>query len=318
MGAELLVRGASQLAIRMGISPLVVGLTIVAFGTSAPELVVSLGASLKGEADVAIGNVVGSNICNILLILGLSAAIVALPVSAQILRFDLPIMILVSGLVWALCLDKSLSRMEGVGLACGIVIYTIWTVMASRSKIKREAAALEAQAIADGETVEEVVHGGWSGVVLNSVLVGLGLVLLAIGANWFIDSAIRFAVELGVSQLVIGLTLVAVGTSLPEVFTSVVAAIRGEQDIAVGNVIGSNIFNILCVLGVSSAASSTGINVSGEALARDFPWMFVVALCCVPIFWTGYRISRREGLLFLGGYIVYTVYLVYSSPTVAG
>ncbi len=318
MGAELLVRGASQLAIRMGISPLVVGLTIVAFGTSAPELVVSLGASLKGEADVAIGNVVGSNICNILLILGLSAAIVALPVSAQLLRFDLPIMILVSGLVWALCLDKSLSRMEGLGLAGGIVIYTIWNVMASRSKTKREAAALEAQAIADGETVEEVVHGGWSGVVLNSVLVGLGLALLAIGANWFIDSAIRFALELGVSQLVIGLTLVAVGTSLPEVFTSVVAAIRGQQDIAVGNVIGSNIFNILCVLGVSSAASSTGINVSGEALARDFPWMFVVALCCVPIFWTGHRISRREGLLFLGGYIAYTVYLVYSSPTVAG
>jgi cation:H+ antiporter len=218
MGAELLVRGASQLAFRMGISPLVVGLTIVAFGTSAPELVVSLGASLKGEADVAIGNVVGSNICNILLILGLSATIVALPVSAQLLRFDFSIMILVSGLVWALCLDKSLSRMEGLGLAGGIVIYTIWNVMASRSKTKCEAAALEAQAIADGETVEEVVHGGWSGVVLNSVLVGLGLALLAIGANWFIDSAIRFALELGVSQLVIGLTLVAVGDFLARSF----------------------------------------------------------------------------------------------------
>ncbi|MDP1562243.1 MAG: calcium/sodium antiporter [Pirellulaceae bacterium] len=317
VGAELLVRGASQLAIRFGISPLVVGLTVVAFGTSAPELVVSLGASIKGEADVAIGNVLGSNVCNILLILGLSAIIVPLPVSKQLLRFDLPVMILVSGVAWAICYDNSLSQMEGAGLAVGVVVYTIWNIVASRWKTKREAAALEAQAIADGETVEEVIHGGWMGVILNSIWVGLGLVLLATGADWFIDSAIEMAVSLGVSQLVIGLTLVAIGTSLPEIATSVVAAIRGQQDIAVGNVIGSNIFNILCVLGFSSAASQNGINVSGEALMRDFPVMFGVAVLCIPVFVTGHRISRGEGLLFLAGYIGYTAYLVYSSPAAA-
>ncbi|MDP1562242.1 MAG: calcium/sodium antiporter, partial [Pirellulaceae bacterium] len=299
VGAELLVRGASQLAIRFGISPLVVGLTVVAFGTSAPELVVSLGASIKGEADVAIGNVVGSNICNILLILGLSAIVVPLTVSKQLLRFDLPVMILVSALVWVMSYDNSLSRMEGAILAVGIVVYTIWNIATSRWKTKREAAALEAQAIVDGETVEEVVHGGWMGVVLNSIWIGLGLVLLATGADWFIDAAIELAVSLGVSQLVIGLTLVAIGTSLPEIFTSIIAAIRGQQDIAVGNVIGSNIFNILCVLGVSSVASQTGIIVSGEALIRDFPVMFGVAVLCIPVFVTGHRISRGEGLLFL-------------------
>lgn len=318
VGAEVLVRGASQLAVRIGISPLVVGLTVVAFGTSAPELVVSVGAALKGEADVAIGNVVGSNICNILLILGLCATIVALPVSKQLLKFDLPVMILVSGLVWAIGYDGSLSRTDGIYLAAGIVIYTIWNVLASRWKTKREAAALEAQAIAEGETVDEVVHSGWVGVILNSVLIGIGLALLAIGADWFIDSAVQIALAIGLSQLVIGLTLVAVGTSLPEIATSVIAAIRGQQDIAVGNVVGSNIFNILCVLGVSSIVSKTGISISGEALTRDFPIMCGVAVLCIPVFVTGHRISRGEGLLFLLGYVGYTVYLVYSSQAAAG
>ncbi|MBL8890572.1 MAG: calcium/sodium antiporter [Planctomycetaceae bacterium] len=318
VGAEVLVRGASQLAVRIGISPLVVGLTVVAFGTSAPELVVSVGAALKGEADVAIGNVLGSNICNILLILGLSATIVALPVSKQLLKFDLPVMVLVSGLVWAICYDKTLSRWDGVYLAAGIVIYTIWNVLASRLKTKREAAALEAQAIADGETVEEVVHSGWVGIILNSVLVGVGLVFLAVGADWFIDSAVQIALAIGLSQLVIGLTLVAVGTSLPEIATSVIAAIRGQQDIAVGNVVGSNIFNILCVLGLSSVVSKSGVSVSAEALVRDFPIMFGVAVICIPVFVSGHRISRGEGLLFLAGYVGYTAYLVYSSQAVAG
>lgn len=318
IGAEVLVRGASQLAVRIGISPLVVGLTVVAFGTSAPELVVSVGAALKGEADVAVGNVVGSNICNILLILGLSATIVALPVSKQLLKFDLPVMILVSGLVWAIGYDGSLSRWDGVYLAVGIVIYTIWNVMASRWKTKREAAALEAQAIAEGETVDEVVHSGWAGVILNSILIGVGLALLAVGADWFIDSAVKIALAIGLSQLVIGLTLVAVGTSLPEIATSLIAAIRGQEDIAVGNVVGSNIFNILCVLGVSSIVSDTGVSISGEALMRDFPIMFGVAVLCVPVFVTGHRISRGEGLLFLLGYIGYTAYLVYTSQAAAG
>jgi cation:H+ antiporter len=309
VGAEVLVRGASQLAARMGISALVIGLTIVAFGTSAPELVVSLGAALKGQVDVAIGNVVGSNLCNILLILGLAASIAFLPISRQLLRFDLPLLILVTGVTWALCLDQNLSRLEGLGLFLGVVAYTAWSVLASRWKTKRENAAAVAAAAANGETIEEPVTKGWWGVVSNSILVAIGLVLLTNGADWFVDSATEIAQILGVPQLVIGLTVVAVGTSLPELATTVVAAIRGERDIAVGNVIGSNLFNLLCVLGVSAAVSGDGISITGPVLSRDIPLMFGITLLCVPVFWTGLKISRMEGLFFLALYIGYMVYL---------
>jgi len=315
IGAEWLVRGASQLAVGIGISPLVVGLTVVAFGTSAPELVVSIGAVLKGQGDVAVGNVVGSNICNVLLILGLTAVVAALPVSKQLLRFDLPLLIFVSGLVWVFCLDQNLSRRDGALLFAGVLAYTAWSVIASRWKTKRDAKAAAAAAVANGEDPTEGVAKPMTllAIALNLLLLGVGLTLLTYGANWFIDSAIIIARGLGVSELVIGLTLVAVGTSLPEIATSVVAAFRGERDIAVGNVIGSNLFNLLSVLGLTAVVSTGGLNISADVLGRDLPVMFFVTLLCVPVFWSGRTVSRLEGGLFLLGYMTYLLYLAYQA-----
>lgn len=315
IGAEWLVRGASKVAVGIGISPLVVGLTVVAFGTSAPELVVSIGAVLKGQGDVAVGNVVGSNICNVLLILGLTAVVAALPVSKQLLRFDLPLLIFVSGLVWVFCLDQNLSRRDGVLLFAGILAYTAWSVIASRWKTKRDAKEAAAAAVANGEDPNEGLPKPLTltALVLNVLLLAIGLALLTSGANWFIDSAITIARTLGVSELVIGLTLVAVGTSLPEIATSVVAAFRGERDIAVGNVIGSNLFNLLSVLGLTAAVSTGGLNISADVLGRDLPVMFFVTLLCVPVFWSGRTVTRLEGGLFLLAYTGYLVYLAYQA-----
>lgn len=315
IGAEWLVRGASQLAVGIGISPLVVGLTVVAFGTSAPELVVSIGAVLKGQGDVAVGNVVGSNICNILLILGLTAVVAALPVSKQLLRFDLPLLIFVSGLVWVFCLDQNLSKRDGWLLFAGILAYTAWSVIASRWKTKRDAKEAAAAAVANGDDPAEGLAKPLTLVALglNLLLVGVGLALLTNGANWFIDSAITIARSLGVSELVIGLTLVAVGTSLPEIATSVVAAFRGERDIAVGNVIGSNLFNLLSVLGLTAAVSTDGLNISSDVLGRDLPVMFFITLLCIPVFWSGRTVTRLEGGLFLLAYTGYLVYLGYQA-----
>jgi cation:H+ antiporter len=312
VGAEWLVRGAAHLAVRVGISPLVVGLTVVAFGTSAPELVVSLGAVLKGQVDVAVGNVVGSNICNLLLILGLTAVVAPLVVSPQLLRFDLPLLILVTLVVWALCQDQMLSRYEGAGLFAGVIVYTAWSVIASRWKTRRELAAAEANR-PEGDPFEvKKDPPGWWGFFFNLLLVIVGLVLLTNGAAWFIDSAIIAARYLGVSELVIGLTLVAAGTSLPEVATSVVAAFRGQRDIAVGNVIGSNLFNLLSVLGASAAVSTAGLTISPLVLNRDLPLMVAATLLCIPVFWTGKQVSRVEGGIFLIGYLGYLTYLAYA------
>jgi cation:H+ antiporter len=270
-GAELLVRGSSQLAIALGISPLVVGLTVVAYGTSAPELVVSVQSSLSGQPDVAIGNVVGSNIFNVLFILGLSAMIVPLRVSQQLIRVDVPLMVGLSVLVLATAQDGKIGRLDGLVLIGGIIAYTVLAVVSSR----REKAAIQAEYEAEFGMKKEVEGRGK--IVANLLLVAAGLALLVLGSRWFVDSAIMIARAMGVSELVIGLTIVAAGTSMPEVATSIMAAIRGERDIAVGNVIGSNIFNILGVLGISSVVSSDGIRVSAAALQMDIPVMVAVA-----------------------------------------
>lgn len=303
VGAELLIKNSSKLAVHMGISPLVVGLTVVAFGTSAPELVVSLHASLTRKSDVALGNVVGSNIFNVLFILGVSALIVPLKVSQQLIRFDVPLMVFLSALVFGMCYDGKLGRIDGFFLAAGIVVYTIWSIVQSRREKKAEVTAqYEAE-----YGIEE--QSSSTGLWMNVLLLCVGLGLLILGTRFFVESAVKIAEQLGVSQLVIGLTIVAVGTSLPEVAASLMAAIRGERDIAVGNVIGSNIFNILCVLGISSFVSGN-VNVSPEAFRFDLPVMIGVAVLCLPIFFVGQIVSRLNGILFLGLYVAYTAYLV--------
>lgn len=302
IGAEALVRGASRLAAILGISPLVIGLTVVAFGTSSPELAVSIKSALSGQASIAVGNVVGSNIFNVLFILGLSALIVPLVVAQQLVRLDVPLMIALSVIVLILSLDESFSRTDGVMLVVGLVIY-VWFLI---SQSRRESVEVRDE-YAREFGAESVAKGIWG---KNLGLIVGGLVLLVLGSRWLVDSAVSFAQYLGISELVVGLTIVAAGTSLPEVVTSVIAALRGERDIAVGNVVGSNIFNIMGVLGLASIVAPTGIGVSPAVIGFDIPVMIGVALACLPIFFTGGVISRQEGILLLGYYIAYTLYLV--------
>jgi cation:H+ antiporter len=261
LGGELLMRGASSLATAVGISPLVVGLTVVALGTSAPELAVSVRASLAGQGDLAAGNVIGSNIFNVLFILGLSALVRPLAVSAQLVRLDVPIMIGAAVLMWAMCLDGTVSRVEGTILLCGIVAYTAFLILQSRRETRAFKTEVLAEAarklVVDGTAVAadaSPARARRASVPLQLVLIVAGLVALLFGARFLVDAAVAIATSLGVSELVIGLTIVSVGTSLPEVAASVIATVRGQRDMAIGNVIGSNIFNILCILGAAAVA----------------------------------------------------------------
>ena len=298
-GAELLVRGASGLAAAVGITPLVVGLTVVAFGTSSPELAVSVQASAAGQPDIALGNVIGSNIANVLLILGLTAVVAPLAVSRRLVRFDVPVMIGSSVLLLLMALDGSVSRLDGAVLVLGIVSYTVLMIRTRKP--------------ADGDMAPGSPAAGPRRWPAQAGLALAGLGLLVLGSRWLVGGAVEIATMLGVSQLVIGLTVVAVGTSLPEIATSVLATLRGERDIAVGNVVGSNLYNILAILGVAGVVSPAGIPVADSALRLDIPIMIGVALVCLPVFFTGYRISRLEGALLLGYYLAYTAFLVLSA-----
>ncbi|MEX0958723.1 MAG: calcium/sodium antiporter [Burkholderiales bacterium] len=300
-GAEMLVRGASRLAAAAGISPLVIGLTVVAFGTSSPELAVSVSAATAGQSDIAMGNVVGSNVLNVLLILGASALIVPLVVAQQLLRLDVPLMVGASILLLVLALDGSLGTLDGSLLFACLIGYTVFLIVQSRRE--RDPAVL-------GEYQQAYGTQPTGGVLRQLALVAAGLALLVIGSNWLVDGAVVFARWLGVSELVIGLTVIAVGTSLPEIAATIIAAIRGERDIAVGNIVGSNIFNILGVLGLSSVIAPGGIAVAPSVLSFDLPVMIAVAVACLPIFFTGWRVDRWEGAVFLGYYVCYTSYLV--------
>jgi len=306
IGAEFLVRGASRLAVTAGISPLVVGLTVVAYGTSAPELAVSVQSAYAGAADIALGNVIGSNIANILLILGVSALIIPLVVAHQLIRLDVPIMIGLSILVWIMGFDGVIGRLDGLILVAGGITYTVFAIWQSRKENKLATQEFEQEFGGKAKT-------GIGHILLQIGFIIAGLILLVQGANWLVNGAVTLAKLLGISELVIGLTIVAVGTSLPEAATSVVAAIKGERDIAVGNIIGSNIFNILIVLGLTGVVATNGINVPTAALYFNIPVMIAVAVVCLPIFFTGSLISRWEGLLFLGSYAAYLGYLLLST-----
>jgi cation:H+ antiporter len=303
-GAELLVKGAASIASRLGIAPVVVGLTVVAFGTSAPELAVSLSATLGGSADVAFGNVVGSNVANILLILGVSAIVGGLAVQQRIVRFDVPVLVVVSVTAFAMSLDNQISRVDGVILVTGVFAYTGWLIREARGE--RDDIALEyadSVEILEGRAAERPV---WFNVTL--VLAGLGV--LVVGSQLLVNSATTIAEAAGISDLVIGLTVVAIGTSLPELATSIMAVVRGQRDIAVGNVIGSNLFNLMSVLGVSSIVSQGGIKVSDVSIRLDLPVMLAATVVLLPIVWNGFVITRWEGIVLVGFYAAYVSYLV--------
>jgi cation:H+ antiporter len=292
-GAELLVRGATRIAAALRISRLVIGLTVVAFGTSAPEFAVSIGSALQGEVDLAIGNVVGSNIFNVLAVLGLSALVAPLVVDRQLIRLDVPIMIGASFLVWALCAGGGLTRAEGALLFALLLAYIGWSVWQARRENTPE--------VEDDDVAPHLPRD--AGLVL------LGLALLVGGAQLLVNAAVDIAQQLGVSQLVIGLTIIAAGTSLPELATSLLASLRGQREIAVGNIIGSNIFNLFGVLGLTALVSPEGLAVARAAMVIDIPIMVAAAVACFPIFFTR-LVSRHEGATFALLYVAYTVYLV--------
>jgi cation:H+ antiporter len=303
-GAEWLVRGASRLASALGMTPLVIGITVVAFGTSAPEFAVGALSARSGHGDIALGNVVGSNIFNVLFILGLSALIVPHKVARQLVYWDVPVMIGVSGFLYLLAADGKLGHLEAIVLLAGCFLYTAWSIRQGRRAESPVPQDIPVQSKGVGN------KGGQSALARNGLLVLGGLALLVLGARWLVSASTSIARAAGLSELIIGLTIVAAGTSLPEVAASIVAAVRGERDIAVGNIVGSNILNLLGVLGLSAAVSPGGIPVTSAALAFDIPVMFAVALACLPIVFTRHRIARWEGALFLCYYAAYTLYLI--------
>lgn len=318
-GGEVLVRGAGGLAATLGISPLVVGLTVVAFATSAPEFAVSVDAALSGYPGLAVGNVVGSNIANILLILGLTAIVAPLVATSRIVRVDIPIMVLFSLVALLVALDGTISFLDGLLLFAGLVAYVVATIVISRKQSGGRAAAASEEPVGDGaaddssgsDSADETRSSGVAAshpVLVSSALVIVGVVMLVVGARLLVTAASDLAAAWGMSDLVIGLTVVAVGTSLPELATSMVAAIRGERDLAIGNIVGSNMFNIGAVLGMTSLIAP--IEIAAGAIRFDLPIMLAVSLALLPIAFTGLAIARWEGVLFTGFYAAYIAYVV--------
>ncbi|HID96233.1 MAG TPA: calcium/sodium antiporter [Candidatus Latescibacteria bacterium] len=291
-GADWLISGSARGAKALRISPIVIGSSVVAFGTSAPEMVVSLVAAFSGSGDISVGNVIGSNICNIALVLGVAALISPLKIQPGVLRMDLPITVVASLVLFLLGRNYLLGRLEGSILIVLFVVYIVF--LASR---KRPPEVLEEE---EGKTPSWVKSHFWLAIIL-------GLLGITAGAKLMVDQGIKIAMILGVSQAVIGITLVALGTSLPELVTSAVASWRKEYDIGIGNVLGSNVFNILLVLGVVSAARP--IRVDHRLFQVDIWIMLAYILALFPLFFTGFKLTRKEGILLLAGYILYLAYL---------
>ena len=291
-GAELLVRGAIRLADSLKVRPLVIGLSVVALGSSAPQLAVSLQAAYAGTPDIAVGSLFGSNIFSLLVTLGLSALIIPLRVSRQLVRLDIPLLIGASALVFGLAWNERLGRVEGALLLVALALYlgVLWR-----------------QSRHPGRPAPQQRAAPWFKCI--ALMLG-GLLLLVAGGHWLLEAAIEVAQDFGLSDRVIGLTIVAVGTSLPELATSLIAALRGQREIAVGNVIGSNLFNLLGVLGLTALLTPEPLSVSPNALDFDLPVMLGVAVLCLPLFYTGYRITRVEGLVLLGLYLAYGLHVV--------
>ncbi|MEZ9196664.1 calcium/sodium antiporter [Shewanella sp. 10N.286.54.B9] len=289
LGAESLVRGASSIALKLGLSPLIIGLTIVAFGTSAPELAVSIKSAVAGNSGIALGNVIGSNIANIGLILGITALIRPIKIESQMVKRDIPIMIAASLLFWGLLLDDGLSFIDGAILSTLLVSYLSYSYFT-----------------ADKQTSDEAADAGqnqW----LSVIFIIVGISMLVGGGILFVDGAVALAQSFGISEIIIGLTIVAIGTSMPELVTSIVAALKGQSDIAIGNVVGSNLFNILGILGVTALIHPI---ISSDISPLDWQVMIGLAVMLLPFAYTGLRIGRREGAILVLGYLAYICYLV--------
>ncbi|MGV8084392.1 MAG: calcium/sodium antiporter [Coriobacteriia bacterium] len=306
LGAELVVRGASRLAISLGIRPLVLGLTVVSIGTSVPELTVGITASAEGSGALAVGNIVGTNIVNILFILGLSAVLRPLPLQERVLRLELPVIIVSAVLMTGLAWDGVLSLLDGSVLLVAAILYTAAIVRISRSETKAVKEEYR-EKYGSGDMTPRKCRQT-RGINFLMLIVGIGLSVL--GAEWLVDGAVSIAYALGASEAVIGLTIVAIGTSAPEFVTTIISTLKNERDVAIGNLLGSSIYNILVILGITCIASPGGIPIEPQLLLADLPLMGGAALLCVPVFLTGRRVSRLEGAGFVAAYSVYLLLLV--------
>jgi cation:H+ antiporter len=296
LGAELMVRGSSTIALKLGLSPLVIGLTVVAFGTSAPELAVSVQSALEGRSPLALGNVIGSNIANIGLILGVLAIIRPINIEQQLVKKQIPILIASSILMWILLLDEEIGLIEGVFLCLGLIGFLLFSYF-SAQRDEAECKIIESNPIIGKPRKPTVFY---------VALLISGLLMLVYGSTLFVENAVELARLLGVSEVIIGLSIVAIGTSVPELATSIVAAIKGETGLAVGNLVGSNLFNIMGVLGVTAIIDT--INAS-EFNIIDIGVMLTYAIILLPFAWTNLQISRSEGIALLAGYVAYLYYI---------
>lgn len=305
--AELIVRHGVALALALGVKPIVIGLTFVAVGTSAPELAVGTIAALGGNGALAVGNIAGTNVVNLLLILGLSALLRPLPLHRRTVRTDLPVLVAATAAMTLLAWDGKLSRLDGgllLGAAAG---YTLLIIRHSRGEARAVKAEYTEMYGGDGARVGRAETAGWQ---LNAVYLAAGIALSILGGHWLVAGAVELARAWGLSEAVIGLTIVAIGTSAPELVTSIVGTLRNERDVVVGNLLGSCVYNILFILGLTCTLPANGIAVAREFLAFDIPFTAAVALLCVPVFVTGRKVSSMEGGLFLVLYGAYLCYLL--------
>lgn len=294
VGAEALVAGGSELAARMGVSPMIVGMTVVSIGTSLPELAVGIDAARSGSGPLAVGNIVGTNMVNLLLILGLSAAIIPLALRRRTIKIDLPTIVACAVLLWVLAADGELTARDGLVLLAVAIAYTAVVLRVElRGRGGTETPEVE---------VEPVDHRRGS-VAWDAGRLIVGIAIILVGAVWLVDGAVRVATDLGVSEAVIGLTVIAIGTSAPELVTTMVATVRGDRDLAIGNLFGSSIYNVALILGITALVAPIGV--TDELINVDIPLMIAVTLVLVPVFITGRRISRGEGIGFVAAYLVY-------------
>jgi len=313
-GGDWLVDGASNLAKSLGVPSLIIGLTIVAFGTSSPELAVSLEAAVNGKADISIANIVGSNIFNVLFILGTASLIAPLVVHAQIIRRELPILIGVSFLFYFFSLDQIITQIEGAGLFILALGYTGWLVYESTRHKKNNPVSESEAELEINPLPKNRISNSFIDLYLKPIIqLIIGLLAITKGADWLVLGATQIAKNLGISEAIIGATIIAIGTSLPEVAASIMATVKGERDIAVGNVVGSNIYNILAIIGICGLIVTEGIQVSRELLNYHYPVMLASSLLCLPFFKPNKTLSRPVGSLFLLGYLSYSGFLIYQA-----
>lgn len=306
VGAELIVRCGTRVAARLGVSPIVIGLTIVSVGTSTPELAVGIESALQGNGSLAVGNIAGTNTVNILLILGLSALLRPLAIQMSTLRLDLPVITVVAVAFLLMSWNGVLTRTEGALMVSAGIIYTAVIVRSAQRESRKFREEFER------EYGPKLRNNGWGEILWNTVALIAGIGIVVVGSDWLVDAAVEIARKLGVSDAFIGLTIVAIGTSSPELVTTVIGTLRNDRDIAIGNLLGSSIYNILFILGITCLVPSAGVAVEPDLIYIDIPVMTAVALVCVPVFLSGRQVTRFEGGAFVVAYVTYLVYLIVS------